>query len=361
MTEIVFTGDIMLARNIRSFLENDNLNYLLSSRIKHILQSADFVIGNLECPISNLGMLDKSGFNASPAHANQLNDFDLFTLTNNHILDYGQNGLLETIAILRNSGFHYTGVVDYNKREEYFFSKIINEKNFCFFSALDNSFIEMDKLFISSKDLSHANVIFDSDNELYSAISKCRQTHDYVVLMHHGGNEMIPYPQPSYRKKCQIFIDYGADIVITTHPHVLGGVEMYKGKPIIYSLGDFIFDADSYLRRRGALLRVIFSNSIDIEIIPTYIQPPDFFVDLAPLIIQKKIFRQWNKISKSLNDVNYNKRYSFLYYKSLLHFQTDRFRYLYRYYGFKYLLKFFISKLGLITHYFNIFFKNKYK
>ena len=71
---------------------------------------------------------------------------------------------------------------------------------------------------------------------------------------------MIPYPEPSFRDLCKNYIDAGANVVITHHPHVLGCMEKYKTGHIFYSLGDFIFDGLSNFRRQGGILKLNFQK-----------------------------------------------------------------------------------------------------
>jgi len=72
---------------------------------------------------------------------------------------------------------------------------------------------------------------------------QAKQKADIIVVTLHGGNEYFPYPRPGLRKLCQYYIDLGVEAVICHHPHVPGAFEYYNGKPIIYSLGNFIFDS----------------------------------------------------------------------------------------------------------------------
>ena len=82
----------------------------------------------------------------------------------------------------------------------------------------------------------------DNKKKLIAEIKEAKEQTDIVIVTLHGGNEYFPYPRPGLRKLCQYYIDLGVEAVICHHPHVPGAYEYYKGKPIIYSLGNFIFD-----------------------------------------------------------------------------------------------------------------------
>ena len=76
---------------------------------------------------------------------------------------------------------------------------------------------------------------------LVDEIKKLREQCDYLVVYVHWGIERSERPEDYQRSLGKQYIDAGADVVIGSHPHVLQGVEYYKGKPIVYSLGNFIF------------------------------------------------------------------------------------------------------------------------
>jgi poly-gamma-glutamate synthesis protein (capsule biosynthesis protein) len=78
--------------------------------------------------------------------------------------------------------------------------------------------------------------------ENYKQIEQAKTCADIVIVTFHGGNEYFPYPRPGLRKLFHYFVDLGVDAVISHHPHVPGGYEYYKGKLIVYSLGNLIFD-----------------------------------------------------------------------------------------------------------------------
>src|SRR5262249_48792320 len=96
--------------------------------------------------------------------------------------------------------------------------------------------------------------------ENYHQISRARREADIVIVTFHGGNEYLEFPRPGLRKICRYFIDVGADAVIGHHPHVPGAYEYHRGKPIVYSLGNFVFDAESHTEgwSSGYLTRLSF-------------------------------------------------------------------------------------------------------
>jgi len=184
-------------------------------------------------------------------------------------------------------------------------------------------------------------------------IIKAKAISDYTLLLVHGGDEMVPYPNPKFRSLCESFIDSGADVVITHHPHVLGGVHSYKNKYIFYSLGDFIFDGESYLRRRGLVVSIRFDeDNISYNILPTHIKM-DLSVGLAKNNQKNIIIRKWYKVSKILQfDSNYKLQYKRRYILSFFFFQFDRLNFLIKNKGFIYFTKFILKKIKLLPYYF---------
>jgi len=354
MVRIVFAGDIMLARGVGEKLLVDYKD-LISSDIKQILKNADLCVGNLECPITVNGKKQKeTSFKASPDSLTQVDDFSLLSLANNHVYDCGLNGVKETIDTLNNGEVKWCGIVENPTKhiEPVVFN--INGKTLAFYGCV------VDECSKGEKDW-FPKVIEISRSELWDAIKLNSNKFDKTIILLHGGNEMIPYPQPSFKSTCQKFIDSGADFVITSHPHVVGGYEKYKEGFIFYSLGDFIFDADSFIRKRGLLLSVnLYDDNFDFEFIPTLIDA-NYRVTLAHKKVKKGIINKIRKVSTEISNPNYSKKYSLFFYQSLLKFQIDRLVYLLRRKGFIYFLKFIFKKVNLISHYFRVVARKEYK
>jgi poly-gamma-glutamate synthesis protein (capsule biosynthesis protein) len=104
-------------------------------------------------------------------------------------------------------------------------------------------------------------------------IKKARALADYVIVICHGGREHYQLPSPQLRERYKFFIDSGADAVISHHTHCFSGYEYHNGKPIFYSLGNFIFDYKKKYQKglwtQGFAVLLKFSDDlIDFELIP---------------------------------------------------------------------------------------------
>jgi poly-gamma-glutamate synthesis protein (capsule biosynthesis protein) len=110
----------------------------------------------------------------------------------------------------------------------------------------------------------------DLVNNFYD-ISSAKKTHDIVLLFVHGGNEFYRLPSPRIKETYRFFIDVGADAIISNHTHCLSGYEVYQGKPIFYSLGNFIYDWPGRVNTDwnfGYVVRLLISDQIHFDIIP---------------------------------------------------------------------------------------------
>lgn len=149
----------------------------------------------------------------------------IVSLANNHILDYGIYAAEETIKNIENFGITHIG---FNKKS----SVIINVKKLkiCFLACY-NRYKIIEK---------NSNYIVDEKTVLQD-IKKYRPLVDLVVVSAHWGTEHVLFANPTQQKLARLFIDNGADLVIGHHPHCIQGCEIYKGKSIYYSLGNFNF------------------------------------------------------------------------------------------------------------------------
>ena len=345
MIEIAFVGDVMLSRDVGEFLTKNPSHIILSEPVKEIFNGADLCVGNLESPVTiDAKPINKNSFKANPELLKQVDVFDVFSLANNHIKDCGTMGAIETTEILKDFSFEFLGLSGNQSLPITPLIKIIKDKKFSFFACAVPDCIKNQNF------NDHTKVIDATSQILMDVIRSQRDIVDYTIVLVHGGNEMIPYPEPSFRSLCQSFIENGADFVITSHPHVLGGYENYKTGHIYYSLGDFIFDADSSLRRECAILKIIIKDTISWKYIPTTITR-NFEVVLAEKKLKEHIANKINLVTTRLESSEYNKKYFNYYQSSLRQFQKDRMIYKLKNKGILHLLGFLIKKMALIPHY----------
>jgi poly-gamma-glutamate synthesis protein (capsule biosynthesis protein) len=252
---LLFVGDIMMGGRVGELLEREGYDY----PYRHVgaaLREADLAVGNLENPITDRGEpADKTWtFRMSPLAVPALKEsgFDVLSLANNHVLDYGTDGLLDTIRHLDEAGIGRVGGGN-DADEAYlpYYTEVQGIRIAC----LGFSHVVPEVGWKAGKNHPGVADMYDTRRAV-ETIKAVRENADLVVVMVHWGIERAEEPEPYQVKKGREFIDAGADLVIGSHPHVLQGIESYKGKWIAYSLGNFIFtvsgNADT---RQSAMLQ----------------------------------------------------------------------------------------------------------
>lgn len=319
MTTLAFVGDVMLSRGVESFHENSDLP-VITAPVRKVLEQADFSVCNLEGPISDAP--EKNGpFGATKKMLRKAAAFDLFGLANNHSLDRGKAGIFETIIALQEIGLNWTGVQI--AREFNHFATTIKGERFLFISATSSAFPLIRK---QSSDLPYVQTL--EDKSLTRFIAEAKGEHDHIICLIHGGVPLSAYPEPEFRARCQSLVKAGAALVLTSHPHVLGGYEKHLDGHIFYSLGDFIFDNGSFLPRHGAILLFNFSDK-SARLVPTTIDW-SFQVQLSQEKERRKSLRRWMKVSKALQDPEYDRHFNTRYRKSIIQYEIDRLYYRYK-------------------------------
>ncbi len=255
---LIFAGDIMLADGPGQTIAQggDPL-----APFAAILAAADYRIGNLEVPVATGGQAHASKiatFRAEPHTLSVLRGrFDAVSLANNHSGDYGHAAFLETMQHLDNAGIAYFGG-GRNLAEAH--QPLWIEKHGLKIAVLGyNEF--KPRAFEAGADW--PGVAWSEDDHVVADIRAARAAGaDLVIPFMHWGWEKETRPTERQKTLARKLIDAGATLVIGGHPHVTQGTEMYRGKPIIYSLGNFVFDGFDYPEaRRGWLLRLTLDKS----------------------------------------------------------------------------------------------------
>ena len=251
-------GDVVNFKAKQDFVDN---------KLTQIIQNSDIAICNFEAPIKHDGMqgIKKAGPHVyqSKESVQYLKDvgFDFVSLANNHIYDYGQKGLEETIKELKTFDIDFIGG---GATFEEAYKTTIIEKNgikIGFLAGCENEFgcLYEEQNRGGYAWLFHAR-IEDSIRELKV---KC----DFVVMVAHAGVEDIDFPIKEWRDRYKRLCDVGVDVIIGHHPHVPQGYEKHKNSLIFYSLGNFYFDTASFVDKSDDSYSVVleFEKSKDIE------------------------------------------------------------------------------------------------
>lgn len=267
-----FAGDVNLDESnppaTKYDLAGKGIAGLLSEDLLEEMKSADIMMLNNEFSYSTRGSKtpDKSyTFRADPSRVSILADMgvDIVSLANNHALDYGRDALLDTFRTLDDAGIDYVGAgenLDRAKEPVYF---KVGGKKIAFVAAsrvvFSGSWYATD---------SQSGMVGTYDPTLIlESIKEAKVNSDYVVIFVHWGVEREDHPVDYQRSLAKQYIDAGADAVVGCHPHVMEGFEYYKGKPIAYSLGNYIFT--SRANKSGFLkLTIDTDNSVKLQLLP---------------------------------------------------------------------------------------------
>lgn len=259
---MLFAGDIYLSDHVLgAYDRGGGIQGVLDSGILKEIEEADYFVANQEFPFSDRGKAaaDKQfTFRLSPSKVSMFQEMgiDLVTLANNHILDYGTDALLDSCETLDAAGIAYVGAGENLDRAKQLELVEIGGKTFGF---LGLSRVYMDGSWAASATRPGVFSTYDATlpvEEIKKADSQC----DYLIVYVHWGVERETMPKDYQRTLGKQYIDAGADLVIGSHPHVLQGMEYYQGKPIVYSLGNFVFGSSI---PETALLKAEFGNGED--------------------------------------------------------------------------------------------------
>lgn len=251
---LIFAGDVMLDDGPGRVVAEgrDPL-----AAFAPLLAGADYRIANLECPVATTGTpLDNKiySFRAHPRVLSVLQGrFDAVSLANNHSGDYGPAAFTETMALLDGAGIRRFG--GGRNLVEAHAPLWIERKGLRVAVLGYNEF--KPRVFEAGAD--HPGIAWSEDSHVIADIRAARKAGaDLVIPFMHWGWEREPQPSARQRALARRMIDAGAAVVVGGHPHVTQGAELYRGKPIIYSLGNFVFDGfdDVPAGRVGWLLRL---------------------------------------------------------------------------------------------------------
>jgi poly-gamma-glutamate synthesis protein (capsule biosynthesis protein) len=291
-------GDIMLAGSGERTFRAQGYDYPFAATSR-ILRQGDFVIGNLESPITSSGeefTEKRFRFKVNPKAASALKKagFTNLSLANNHILDFGEEGLKQTLGILDSNDITHSGAGSdiFSARKAG-----INTLKGTKIASLSYSLTYPEEFFAGEKRAGTApgyTPLFTAD------IEEAKKTADCVIVSFHWGGEGLDKPKPYQIAAAHRAVDAGADIVIGHHPHVLQGVEHYRNSVIFYSLGNFAFGSMSRSSDRSMIARITFDSGIKgVEIIPLNVLNSEVGFQSRPLsgVRAEKVARMIDNLS----------------------------------------------------------------
>lgn len=316
--KIYAVGDIMLGEQhlcntfgVKDIIRKNGADFLFKD-VSSLFKDSDIVFGNLECSIRDVNLESSKEpifFCAEPdaigglVHAH----FNVLSVANNHIMEHGRKSFLNTVVTLKNNGINPVGIRGKND--------ILNVKG-CKIAFLAYSFIEDHIVDVCYNKIS-------SEDAIIKDIQRARLMSDVIIVSLHWGCEYVPYPSPDQIRIGRNLIDAGADIIFGGHPHVTQSYEIYRNRPIFYSLGNFIFD-DTYIPTtlESFIAEITICDSgelVEVNILPVRInednyQPrrvPSFRADIVASVEKiRDIFenKSLSDYERSIGDYNHLSR-----------------------------------------------------
>jgi len=269
---VTITGDILLDRGVRKVIEQKGTDAVFSPFVDSVFQSSDIVIGNLECPATKIKepSFKQFIFRAEPEWLFTLKRHGIthLNLANNHSVDQGRAGLVDTRENVVSAGMIPIGagrtmeeaarpvLLTSSPRKVYVLASLQ--------LALENFAYLSEKPSVSQEDF---DTLVERVRHLRSS-----EPDSYIIVTLHWGGEHTLQPVTIQRVRAHQLIDAGADALIGHHTHTLQTIEEYKGKPIYYSIGNFIFDQRKPVNTKACMVKLtITKESSHVETIPVEI------------------------------------------------------------------------------------------
>lgn len=296
---IIIAGDFFVADNFRSL-------DLIDKSVTDIFLQADYRILNLEAPITNdnpenrilkTGRHFRMSEETVAPYFKQLK-VDCVTMANNHILDYGEKGVLDSFDMLDRNAIAYVGAGEN-------LSKAIKPL------TIEKDDVKIAILNFCENEWSIADKVKPGANPMdiisnVQQIQYAKTTHDKVICIIHGGHEYYQLPSPRIIKQYRFYADNGADAIVGHHTHCIGGFEVYKDTPIFYSIGNFLFTINSKkdLWYNGLMLSLSIEKekSVFFKIIPINQQRQTFHTQILLNDDSLKIYQEIERLSSIIKN-----------------------------------------------------------
>jgi hypothetical protein len=298
--KIIFAGD--------ASIEGESLS--IDNELTDILKKYDIVSCNYEGPLFKEDQFPIKKIGPSLSQDGKSIDilknigFNFFNLSNNHIMDFGENSLRYTLNHFKDVNYLGAGL----SFEDTYRGKVIeiNKIKIGFLSLAEWGFGALDEF----RNNGYAWINHPCVNELIKNIK--RET-DFLIIQVHAGIENIEIPLPEWKQRYHEMVDLGADIIIGHHPHIPQGWETYQGKHIFYSLGNFFMQKSDLSQNRSFLLSISLdlTGNLSFEIIPIirtgniislYKDKSfmEYLISLSEMVLAKDYTKKINDLSKQL-------------------------------------------------------------
>lgn len=315
-------GDMMLGRSITNKGSKNNYKNMFSG-VSDLWKDSDYVAGNLECVLlDNASDYEKNDkeihINAETKTANVLkeNRFTLVSLANNHLADFKAKGVVNTLDTLDKVGLKHVGAGrNLTEAAEYDIQEINGVK---IATIAVSDIIPKD---FAARD-SKAGILTTKTLKYYQAVKDASEKADLVIANIHWGVEYGMTETEAQQQLARNLINWGVDVVIGSHPHVLQPVEKYGDGIIFYSMGNFVFD-QGWSRTKDSMVLNYYvdeNGNCSFEITPIRIK--DGYPEVTNNAFFKK--RTYRTLTKNLKDSDYEVKSNTLLMKNAIKIDLNK-------------------------------------
>lgn len=279
--QILITGDFYGGNRIEDLLLRKDYKQIFNDFLP-IIRKVDIAITNLEAPLLNNGQpIEKTGpaIKVIPETIDAIKyaGFNLLTLANNHIMDYGAEGLQSTLKLCKEKDIATVGAGKNFENAGQTYYKKVNGVHIAIINTAENEWST------TNGNTPGAHPLNPVAN--YYKIKEAKGQADFVIVIVHGGHEMYYLPSLRMKETYRFFVDAGADAVVGHHTHCYSGYELYNETPIFYSLGNFLFESstqksDYWHTGFAVILSLSKASNVTFELIPYRQSKPDIGVNL---------------------------------------------------------------------------------
>ena len=270
---IILTGDILLDRGVRRVIERHGADHLFSRGVDSVFRAAQVVIGNLECPATRIEapVFKQFIFRAEPEWLDVLQRHGIthLNLANNHAIDQGRDGLMDTRRNIIKAGMVPIGADSCMSAAAQPVLLAAEPRKVWLVPslrlALENFAYLPDKPCVSQEPM----------DTLLARVHRLKQADStaIVIVSLHWGGEHTMQPVPRQRMEAHQLMMAGADVLVCHHTHTLQTIEDFRGKRIYYSIGNFIFDQSKSMNSRACMVKLVIDrDSFTVETIPVDIR-----------------------------------------------------------------------------------------
>ena len=270
---IILTGDILLDRGVRRVIERHGADHLFSRGVDSVFRAAQVVIGNLECPATRIEapVFKQFIFRAKPEWLDVLQRHGIthLNLANNHAIDQGREGLIDTRCNIIKAGMVPIGADSCMSAAAQPVLLAAEPRKVWLVPslrlALENFAYLPDKPCVSQEPM----------DTLLARVHRLKQADStaIVIVSLHWGGEHTMQPVPRQRMEAHQLMMAGADVLVCHHTHTLQTIEDFRGKRIYYSIGNFIFDQSKSMNSRACMVKLVIDrDSFTVETIPVDIR-----------------------------------------------------------------------------------------